>query len=91
MDVGGIALDNEFHRQNQIHRPWHSFWNAGINRVVAESTFGHVGEIGLENRLILRRERCLLSAGGRLGGVIPLDRAGSDPLALEGGIFAFVK
>src|SRR6202030_3869214 len=64
--------------------------NAGEGRVVALSAGGLVGEVGLEPRLIFRRQRRLFGPAQRLSPG-PLNGAAPTPLAAPFGIFGFIE
>ena len=92
MHIGDVRQDDEFDRPGDRHHPRHAVGAAGHEVVAALSAGGLVGEARLQNGLILRRQRRLLPATGRLG-LIPLesDPARPPPLPRPVRIFGLVE
>src|SRR3981189_1032174 len=67
-DIGGVRRDDVFVRA-ECHHAWHAAWKTMGGRVVAQSALGLVGHAVLQDLLILRRQRSLLSWSPGLGGI----------------------
>src|SRR6266700_2619066 len=88
--IGGFGRDHDLYRLNHDHRRRHAGRDARVGRVVALPALGLVRKVLLENSLVFRRQRRLLAASRRLGGIV-LARTDPDPLALKVGILRFIK
>src|SRR5712671_3725589 len=87
-DVGDVREDDEFQRPIGCHLCRHAGRQTRRARPGTRNACFPFAQIGLEKGLILRRQRRLLSAAGRLARIEPRFVCGprslsSDPLALE--------
>src|SRR5262252_701481 len=103
-NISRAGSDHDFHRPVGNHDPRHARRKASRCRIDTLPAERLVGEIGLVDRLILRRQRWFLSEaevpGRGLAGVVAKSSiaateetrvAGAAPLTLEVGILAFIE
>ncbi len=98
-DVGCVRQDDDFHPPRvDAHETWHAERQAFVGGVAGLATERLIGHISLEDGLIFRRQRRLLSTTARLVGIeLEADEreAGRHgdlaPLALQVGIFRVVE
>jgi hypothetical protein len=83
-NVRRLRGDDEFESLVAGHVARHSARQARIGLVVALAAFGLVLEAGLEQRLVLRRERRLLGAARRLVLIVAIAAAPRRPAHRSG-------
>jgi hypothetical protein len=89
LEIGHLRRDDDLHRLVQDHGPRHAGREATELRIVGLRAGGEALQVGLEDGLILRGERSLLSASHRLAGIELRSVAaiGPQPLAAPIRIF----